>query len=98
MDFYYYLMMKGGGLSNFITLGVLYLKNSEEMTFEDLSMKVPFYYTRSQDKDSLTLLRFPKVGGIIFLKKEYFLKDVFYEKLKTELYNMHFKMIKEGEI
>jgi len=85
-------------LSDFITLSFLYFKNSEEITFDGVLMKVPFNYTRVRDKNSLTLLKFPKGGGVIFFKKESLLKDTFNVELKSELYNMHFEPINEGEI
>lgn len=85
-------------ISNFFTLSFLYLKNSEEMTFEGISLKVPFYYIRTQNGDKLTLLKFPPGGGSIFLEKKYISNDTFKKEIKIALHNLHYEIIKEGNI
>ena len=85
-------------LSDIINLGILYIKNSEKIEFDGMLLKVPFNYTRHKDKDSLTLLKFPKSGGFIFIKRNYLSKAKFMTEFKNDLFKMHFNPINQGEI
>jgi hypothetical protein len=76
----------------------MYLKNLEEIKFNGILVKVPFDYTKAQDKDRLTLLKFPKGGGAIFFKKDYLSKKRFNDEIKIKLNKMDYNLIDEGEI
>jgi len=85
-------------LSELISLSFLYFKNSEEINYNGISMKIPFYYIKRQNKKYLTLSKFPKGDGVIFIRKEYLSKEKFYEIFKAPPYQTTFNLISEGEV
>ena len=86
-------------LSNFLALSVLYFKNSEEVEFYKMTLKVPFDYIRRKDQDSLVLLKFPPGGGVIIVNVNKNLpREKFMGEFKTNLLKMHLTPINITEI
>lgn len=82
---------------NSMVLSYLYLKNSENISFDSVLLKVPSYYIRDQEKDILMLLKYPPGGDLIFVKKNLLSKEKLNEKVKCLLDNMNFDLVNEGE-
>ena len=91
-------MLSNNKLNELFSLSVLYFKNNEEVNYNGISMKIPFYYITRQNKDYLTLSKFPKGEAVIFIRKEHLSKDKFYERFKASPYQANFNLIREGEV
>jgi hypothetical protein len=85
-------------LSNSMVLSYLYLKNSENISFDSALLKVPFYYIRRQDKDSLILIKYSRSGDLISFRKGRLSKEEFYKRVNCRLSSLDYVMVNEGEI
>jgi hypothetical protein len=84
--------------SNFIMLTYLYFTNSSLIQFNGISIKAPYSYTRTQDKNNLTLVKFPLGREIIFISNKHLSKEKLNNEYKAALCKINYQLINEGEI
>ena len=84
-------------ITNSIMLGYLYLKNSENITFNNISIKVPYYFWQGRGKDSLNLLRYPHDYSI-FIKNTFLSKEALLERTEGLLHTKCYNLVSKGEL
>ena len=87
-------------ISNLFTLGILYLRHPEEVSFGGMILRVPYDFTMNEDNNSLILWEFPSEGGLIIeFRKERLMSEIeLREDYAIGLSKMHYTIVKDGEL
>ena len=85
-------------IGNFFTLGFMYMTQREEVRFDEMILKVPYYYTKRINGNTLILVKFPKGSVIVFEKNRHIAVEEFLGKFNESLKKMNLTVIGERKI
>ena len=83
---------------NFTTLSILYIFNSEEVKFNEVKLKIPYYYIKKNLRNRLSLSEYPSRSASITLTKDKHLSIGLIEGYKIAYKKQGYKYVNEGKV